>query len=208
MLENIKINPEFEKLIPPLTDEEFDFLKKDILSAGEIYMPIFVWNGFIVDGHHRFKVLAEHKYIKFRIIEKDFENQNEVISWICNNQLGRRNLTSENRKYLIGKRYEIEKNTYGAVDRFRGNQYQKVSVGNSHRTREKIAQETGTSDGYVHRAYEFTKGVDAAEELLPGIKEEILSGKLKKNAEEISVISKIPIDARKSLSDILRCRNA
>ena len=43
MLENIKINPEFERLIPPLTEYEYETLKKDILSAGEIYLPIFVW---------------------------------------------------------------------------------------------------------------------------------------------------------------------
>lgn len=143
-------------------------------------MPIFVWNGFIVDGHHRFKILSEHKYIKFRIIEKDFENKNEVISWICNNQLGRRNLTPENRKYLIGKRYEIEKKANGASDGFRGNQYKKIESSGSHKTRERIAKETGTSDGYVQHAYEFAKGVDATEELFPGIKEEILSGKIKK----------------------------
>lgn len=208
MLENIKINPEFERLIPPLTEYEYETLKKDILSAGEIYLPIFVWNGYIVDGHHRFKILTEHQYIKFKIIEKEFANNSDAISWICNNQLGRRNLTPENRKYLIGKRYEIEKSTYGAADRFRGNQYQKVPAGNSHRTRERIAKETGTSDGYVRRAYEFTRGVDAAEELFPGIKEELLSGKIQKNTEEISAISKIPIDARKSISDLLRCRDA
>ena len=30
MLENIKINPEFERLIPPLTEYEYETLKKDI----------------------------------------------------------------------------------------------------------------------------------------------------------------------------------
>lgn len=32
MLENIKINPEFERLIPPLVDDEFELLKKTFLQ--------------------------------------------------------------------------------------------------------------------------------------------------------------------------------
>ena len=202
----IKIKKEFKNLIRPLHRQEFLQLEENILRDGCLN-PIITWNGFIVDGHNRYEICTKHN-VEFNVVEMDFDSDEDAIAWICANQLGRRNLTPENRKYLIGKRYEIEKSTYGAADRFRGNQYQKVPAGNSHRTRERIAKETGTSDGYVRRAYEFTRGVDAAEELFPGIKEELLSGKIQKNTEEISAISKIPIDARKSISDLLRCRDA
>ena len=39
----------------------------------------------------------------------EFSSRQEALIWICNHQLGRRNLTPERRKYLIGKRYETEK---------------------------------------------------------------------------------------------------
>ena len=109
MLENIKINPEFERLIPPLVDDEFDLLERNIVLEGEIYTSIFVWNGYIIDGHHRYRILCKHSNIKFRVIDKEFEDKHEAMSWMCNNQLGRRNLMPENKKYLIGKRYDAEK---------------------------------------------------------------------------------------------------
>lgn len=212
MLENIKINPEFERLIPPLIDDEFDVLEANILSEGEIYTPIFVWNGYIIDGHHRHKILIKHDNIKFRIIEKEFENKYEAMSWMCNNQLGRRNLTPENRKYLVGKKYDAEKRSYGSSDGFRGNQHKKVVDGYfSHlpkeqkaNTRQRVAEETGTTQAYVRFADEFAKGVDAAEEAVPGIKKEILSGKIKKPAKEIAEIAKAPIEERRALTENLR----
>ena len=36
-------------------------------------------------------------------------SKEEVIAWICANQLGRRNISEETRKYLIGLQYETEK---------------------------------------------------------------------------------------------------
>ena len=213
MLENIKINPEFERLIPPLLDEEFELLKSNIISEGEIYTPIFIWDGQIIDGHHRYKILSENRDIKFKVIEKEFDNQYEAMSWICNNQLGRRNLTPENKKYLIGKRYEAEKKAIGALDGFRGNQYKKV-VGyqndnlpkNTKRSKtcDKVAAESGTSNIYVIRAGDFAKGVDAAEEAVPGIKKEILSGKIKRPAKEIAEIAKAPQEQRRALTENLR----
>lgn len=189
MLENIRINPEFERLIPPLVDDEFELLKSNILSEKEIYTPIFVWSGFIIDGHHRFKILSENRDIKFRVVEKEFDNKYEAMSWICNNQLGRRNLTPENKKYLVGKRYEAEKMANGSIERFNCSKDTASPVGqngpleeknNAHVTRKRIAEETGTSAGFVRHAGDFARGVDAAEEVVPGIKKEILSGKIKK----------------------------
>ena len=212
MLENIKINHEFERLIPPFLDEEFELLKKDILSAGEVYTPIFTWNGYIVDGHHRYKILSDNREILFRVVEKSFENKYEAISWICNNQLGRRNLTPENKKYLVGKRYEAEKMAHGSTKRFEANNEDSSPSGqNGHlenseknsKTRIKVAKETGTSPGYVRHADDFAKGVDAAEEVEPGIKKEILSGKFKKKDKYIAEIAKAPVEQRKALTENL-----
>ena len=93
--------------------------------------PIIVWGGVIVDGHNRYRIVSKHPEIQFSTCEKIFADRYEAIAWICKNQLGRRNLTKEQKKYLIGKQYEAEKATNGAVDGFRGNQYSKV-VGLSH----------------------------------------------------------------------------
>ena len=204
-MENLKIDREFEMLIPPLTYDEFKQLKSNILSEGEIYNPIFTWNGYIIDGHHRYHILSEHTELRYKIVEKDFSSRFEVLSWICNNQLGRRNLTPENKKYLIGKRYEAEKMSHGGARR--GAEFstgQNSQLKNGMTTRQKIAKETNTSEGYVARAERFAKGIDAAEEALPGIKEEILSGKIKRTESEISAIAKAPIEIRRSVTENLR----
>lgn len=204
-MENLKIDREFEMLIPSLTVDEYEQLKSNILSDGEIFNPIFTWNGYIIDGHHRYHILSEHPELKYKIVEKEFSSRFEVLSWICNNQLGRRNLTPENKKYLIGKRYEAEKMSHGGARRgseFSTDQNGLLKKGMT--TRQKIAEETKTSEGYVARAERFAKGVDAAEEAVPGIKEEILSGKLKRTESEISAIAKAPVEQRKTLSENLR----
>lgn len=53
----------------------------------------------------------------------NFNNRGEAINWIIKNQLGRRNLSNEQRMYLIGKRYEEEKKEVGGEG---SNQYKKV----------------------------------------------------------------------------------
>ncbi len=204
-MENLKIDKEFEMLIPALTIDEYEQLKSNILSEGEIFNPIFTWNGYIIDGHHRYHILSEHPALKYKIVEKEFSSRFEVLSWICNNQLGRRNLTPENKKYLIGKRYEAEKMSHGGARR--GAEFstdQNSLLKNGLTTRQKIAKETKTSEGYVARAERFAKGVDAAEEAVPGIKEEILSGKIKKPEGVIADIAKAPEEERKSLTANLR----
>ena len=124
----LRIDPEFEGKIPPLTAEEFRQLEENILSDGLVINPLIVWNGVIVDGHHRFHIIERHPEIQYTTHEKRFDDRYAVIAWICKNQLGRRNLTPEQKKYLIGKQYEAEKSSHGA-SRFQGNQYSKVVSG-------------------------------------------------------------------------------
>ena len=209
MLRRLKIDPEFQSKIPPLTFEELNLLEANILEEGRILSPLIIWNGLIVDGHNRFVILKNHPEIEYTVLEKEFANRYEAIVWICKNQLGRRNLTSEQYKYLIGQRYEAEK----LANQFRGNQYTSFDrsacdqIGHKQkptRTRLRIAQETQTSEGYVERASAFSKGVDAAEEVSPGIKQEILSGSIKPTEKAVADIAKAPLEERSALVAELR----
>jgi len=85
-------------------------------------------------------------------------------------QLGRRNLTDEQRTVLIGKMYEARKNT----NAFHGNQYTKTSGstqnGNDQqpqRVSDQIAQELGIAKNTVIRAERFSKGIDKIAEVSP-----------------------------------------
>ena len=103
----LKIDKGFQELIRPLFKNEYLQLEENLMSDG-CREPIAVWNDVIVDGHNRYKICTEHG-IPFAVEEMSFSCREEAIAWICANQLGRRNLTEESRKYLIGKQYESEK---------------------------------------------------------------------------------------------------
>ena len=102
MLEELKIDPEFEKVIPPLTKDEYHQLEENILDDGRIMMPIAVWGDIIVDGHNRYRIAREYGDIPFSTTQLTFANRHEAIAWICKNQLGRRNLSDEQKAYLLG----------------------------------------------------------------------------------------------------------
>ena len=117
---NLKIDPEFQSQIPPLTDDEFKQLEENILKEGKLISPLIVWGNTLVDGHNRYAILQKHPEIYFSTMPLRFENREEAVAWICRNQLGRRNLSPEQKRYLLGKQYEAEKK---AAKIFRGNQY-------------------------------------------------------------------------------------
>ena len=106
---NLKIDPEFQSQIPPLTDDEFKQLEENILKEGKLLSPLIVWNNTLVDGHNRYAILQKHPEIYFSTMPLRFENREEAVAWICRNQLGRRNLSPEQKRYLLGKQYEAEK---------------------------------------------------------------------------------------------------
>lgn len=213
-LMDLKIDPEFAEKIPPLTPEEFEQLEANILAEGAVLSPLIVWNGVIVDGHNRYKIIQAHPEISFTTHEKEFADRYEAISWICKNQLGRRNLTSEQKKYLIGKQYEAEKHVRGDVSR----EQRRDANGRFHRitqneqygdlspesTRDKIARENKVAGSYVQRAEHYAKGIDAADQALPGIRQEILSGVLKASEKLITAIARASPDERPQLAEELR----
>ena len=108
-LNALKIDPEFQGKIPPLNFEEEQQLEQNILHEGRLLNPIIIWNGFILDGHTRYRILRKHPFIAYQIQEIELANRYAALSWICQNQLGRRNLDPERKKFLMGKLYESEK---------------------------------------------------------------------------------------------------
>lgn len=77
----IKINLEYEKIVPSLTPREYDLLKSSIKESGENAIPIIVnQDNIVLDGHNRFKACQELgitpkiEVMKFPdpILEKEF----------------------------------------------------------------------------------------------------------------------------------------
>lgn len=197
-LPELRIDPEFQRKIPPLTEAEFKQLEENILEAGQVYEPIVTWDGVIVDGHNRWKIIQTHPEIRYSIREMDFADKWAAFDWMYKNQLGRRNLTDEQRAYMIGKMYEARKNSHGASDGFRGNQHTEVlSAQNEHlakrvtRQDEAIGKELGVSHMSVRRNEKFAKGIDALREVSPEAADKVLEGKAKATKSDVAEITKL-----------------
>ena len=206
---SLKINPEFEKIIPELSEHEFEQLEENILSEGAILNPIIVWNGFILDGHNRYKIAEKHPSIRYTVHEKTFDNEFEASVWICDNQLGRRNLTEQYKRYLRGKRYNIEKD----MRTFHGNRYTLPTESsldenhpdyNEHGTRSRLAKDLGVTQWAIQSAADYANGVDAAEAVSPGIKKELLNGTINPLKKDVAAIAKLLPEERREAVERLR----
>ena len=203
---HLTIDPEFASIIPPLREEEQKQLEENILADGVVINPLIVWNGIIVDGHNRYRILQQHPELQFTTYEKAFSDRYEAIAWICKNQLGRRNLTLQQFKYLMGHQYKAEKTAYGGDRKNNApkSSYQNGNLISKEKTCERIAAENGVARNTVIRAEQFANGVDAAEEAVPGIKQEILTGSIKPTEKAVAAIAKAPQEERPALVQQLR----
>ena len=179
LLSTLTVDPEFEGKIPPLTDDEFNYLRENILDAGEVYEPIKAWNGTVVDGHNRLKIIRENPDLLWAVREMEFPDRWAALEWMYKNQLGRRNLTDEQRTYMIGMMREARKNSVG---KHRGNQYTKMELHQngaipSRGTSGAIARELGIGTSTVERAAQYARGIDAIREVSPEAADKLLSGK-------------------------------
>jgi len=109
LFEDIVILDEIRDELFPLQDEEKRLLEESILKEG-IREPLIVWipqegpykgKKILVDGHNRLDVAKRHN-LKFKITIKQFSDLEEVLSWVVRNQLGRRNLTDEQKDTYMG----------------------------------------------------------------------------------------------------------
>ncbi len=209
---NLKIDPEFQSQIPPLTDDEFKQLEENILKEGKLISPLIVWNNTLVDGHNRYAILQKHPEIYFSTMPLPFESREEVLAWICKNQLGRRNLTPEQKKFLIGKQYSVEHRKPGGNG---NNQYTATtqeavqeelcqidtipptSVEAS--IRKQIADRNNVSESYVVRSEKFMRGVEIMEQMMPGTKEKILSGQFKVRDADMHRLARADFPNRKQI---------
>ena len=206
MLEQLKIDPEFEKVIPPLTKDEYHQLEENILDDGRIMMPIAVWGDIIVDGHNRYRIAREYGDIPFSTTQLTFANRHEAIAWICKNQLGRRNLSDEQKAYLLGKRYSAEKQ----IEKQRDENGRFTPGGqNDHpeeklKTSERIAKEIGKSEKHVRRAEQYAQALDLADGICPGIKKDILSGFINTTNKDVIALLKADKEDLPDMIDELR----
>ena len=89
-----------------IANEEYKQLEKNIVENGfDKNFPIMVWHDFIVDGHNRYEICEKHG-IDFVYGKLGYETKEEVIEWMFDIQLGRRNLSPIQRIAVMEKKRE------------------------------------------------------------------------------------------------------
>ena len=151
---NIEIDPELEKLLPPLSKEDYQMLEQSLLQNGFMQHStrIQLWcppeeeendnathpaKSYIIDGHNRFRICQKHNIDlpSWCFDWLCFDTKEEVKKYIYENQLARRNL-SPIQKISIAEQYRAiyekqakENQSLGGGDK-KSEDYQK-SVGSN-----------------------------------------------------------------------------
>lgn len=183
----LKINPELRDFIPPLSGEEKKQLEDSLLKYGYKGAPIYIWNDFIVDGHNRYELCKKHN-IEYPVEELLLGNNAtiiDVMEWMINTQLGRRNLPPAQRLAVMDKfkkkiQEQAAKKANELRSKFHGNQYTEVSSPNGDHTKIKtdkeLAKMAGVGTGTVARFNKVMNSDDESRKDFQKQKELIMPG--------------------------------
>ena len=183
----LKTKLEFTNLYQYLGEKDYKQLEQQILCHS-YHTPICTWNGIVISGIEAYELFRKHS-IPFRIKRLHFSSKEDVISWICTDQLKREDLTNINKKYLIGKKYDAEKML---VSR-QLSSTNKSHISGASIAAKKISEEcnVATATGYKYSAY--SSALEIIDEKVPDLVKRVRSGQLwisQANIIELSGLSK------------------
>lgn len=214
-----KIDPEFRDKLPKLTASEFERLRMNILSAGKVEKPLKVWHGsledngeehdYLIDGHHRWRVIEEHPELPYTIEYEEFPNKWAAIAWMYKNQKGQRNLSDLWSEKINGEIVKAEIKAEGAP---KGNQNAQkqldqidpVVLDKPKSTVARVAKELGVPEGTLKKQLEFARGLDAAEDIEPGFQQEVLNGDVKASRASVRRLRLMDPEERKDAINAIR----
>ncbi len=116
--DDLVIDKEFKELLPVLTPEEYEQLEQSILKYG-LLDPIKIWvnpadgKSYIIDGHNRYTILKNNHigwdYWKDFKYMNELQTRDDVKRWMLEQQLGRRNLSIDEKYEIVQKFKEVFK---------------------------------------------------------------------------------------------------
>ncbi len=105
---SLRLNPEYDKILPRMSQEEFAELKKSIQTEGQHYPIIVNQDLEVLDGHHRFRACTELG-IEPDFEVKQFEDKLIEKKFVIEANLRRRHLNNFQLVELAVPLLEIEK---------------------------------------------------------------------------------------------------
>jgi len=173
-----KIDPEFQTWISPLAPDEYAQLEANILAEG-CRDALVLWRGAILDGHNRFEICQRHA-LPFETVDLELPDREAALDWIDANQLGRRNLTPDQRSILRGRRYNRAKKTVAEAGSIGGSS----SGQNVHRlpkTAETLAAQHGVTERTIRRDGKRAEFMERLEKVAPSEAKAVRDGRKRLN---------------------------
>ncbi len=158
----MNINPKFRSLIPPLAPEELAQLEANIRADG-CRDPLVTWRGTLIDGHNRYDICTRHG-IAFKTVEMEFTDEEAAMDWMDATQLGRRNLSPDQRSILRGRRYNRTKPTRAQTGAMKGKGADTLA---GPITAETLAAQHGVSEKTIRRDGKRAEALDKLAEVEP-----------------------------------------
>lgn len=192
----LKIDPEFQDVLP-VKQSDYEKLEKSVLQDGFFTDPFITWNGFIIDGHTRYRIMQNHPELDLKPYEQKMDDKlpdrYAVIVWIATHQESRRNLNDFEWAEIHKKAYDAQKKSGGGQLGNKNAQKRLIESDQSFSTTQTHAGETATvlSKEFGKTPSQFKHSVrtgqamDVAEELVPGFKEAVKSGSVKTSKDRV-----------------------
>ena len=211
------IDAEFKAKIPKMPIEDREGLKADIESDRYIRDPLVIWQeeNILLDGHHRWEIkseLGDKISDDIPVDYKSFSDRWAAIAWICANQLHKHNMTEMQRDKLIQEEHDARMKSYGGnrgTERDESGKFTasgpkgQMRDSDHNNIRNEIAKEHSISSKKVRNAVEVGRGIDKADEVVPGFKEDVLVGKVKVSKGDLSKMRKMAYDEiKEAVADV------
>ena len=206
--------PEFEtdngflELIQPRDEKYIEELEEDIFDHG-CHDAVCVWGNILIDGHLRYSICKKWD-IRFNIRRLIFQSRDEAESYLCAEQLKRTDLTSEYKKYLIGRLFRADMNAASAAFLREHPEKQTNADG---QISQKYVQKTEIAT-IIGKEYNFgfstvtkydvyARALDEIRAKGPEITNKILNGNLRVSHENVIELSRLPIEDINGLKRLL-----
>lgn len=190
-----------EHLVARFNPAERREMEEDIKTNGG-QRSVKVWGETILLDYEYYDYCHEHK-IPFSVERVPLRSEAEAVAWVSKNQLDRKSLSEERRKYLIGRRSraEREKNlqqlknqedSTGLHAMFAA-KFVKRSASKTF-VRERIGKEYALVYMTVRKYEKYSESLDIIYEFCQNFVNEHLAGRLKISIEKIEVLASLSPD--------------
>ncbi|GHT98528.1 hypothetical protein FACS1894142_4960 [Spirochaetia bacterium] len=204
-INTIKTIDRFKNAFRKQTDSERKELLDNIKVFGGIATPIKVWmraidnNDYeciIIDGHNRYEIAQMLGFKSVPVQYAEFVSEDDAYLFIVNEQLGRRNLSLDERHDLLS----IKKQLLQQKPTFHGNQHIEVERQNGAPPKGKVAEQVATDNGVSPRTVERAdkdrrdaianlKNIGLS--ITEGIENQILKGEVNASTKDMETLASL-----------------